>query len=493
MIVHLLESTLLLALAILIAHLPRLAARTRYAIVFAALMKFAIPSAIVPRILALFGVDLSGMAKGTIVIEALGPLNGNAPDPAGSPWPLLVFAVWTIVAAALLIRAFILGKRAVRNALSGARDADGADLVALDRAKARAGVTRAVRLVRSSALTPSTVGILRPIIVFPFDTTLAGAELETILAHECAHIARHDNLLNIIESIAGCALWFHPLVWIARRVLDAAREEACDAIVVASGNATVYVTALGKVCGSAIAPRTAGVSCIVSNTIRERMEVIMSFGTRRLLPHRAVTAMVIAFLAVVTIGSGVARALPAQDDNSASPYKVEVNAVRVGSYFDFFISVHNRADGKVVHSSRLRTVVEKWGTAQSGRMDPDGEHTMVIRVKGHEDGTATVEIVNDGAAPVTQTIVARNAHAVKKEEAKSPDTISIDLKDADIRDVLRTFAQLTNTNIIVDDDVTGHVTVTFHDIPWTEAFDNILRQNNLRSEQTGNTIYVHRQ
>ena len=41
MIVHLLESTLLLAIAILIAHIPRLAARTRYAIVFAALMKFA--------------------------------------------------------------------------------------------------------------------------------------------------------------------------------------------------------------------------------------------------------------------------------------------------------------------------------------------------------------------------------------------------------------------------------------------------------------------
>ena len=38
-----------------------------------------------------------------------------------------------------------------------------------------------------------------------------------------------------VESIAGCALWFHPLVWIARRVLDAAREEACDAVVLAIG------------------------------------------------------------------------------------------------------------------------------------------------------------------------------------------------------------------------------------------------------------------
>src|SRR5713226_5986782 len=46
----------------LIAHLPRLAARTRYAVVFVALMKFAVPSAIVPRVLALFGIDLARMS-----------------------------------------------------------------------------------------------------------------------------------------------------------------------------------------------------------------------------------------------------------------------------------------------------------------------------------------------------------------------------------------------------------------------------------------------
>lgn len=493
MIVHLLESTLFLALAILIAHLPRLAARTRYMIVFTALMKFAIPSAVVPRMLSLFGVDLSGMAKGTIVIEALGPLNAsNASATSTSLWPLVALVIWATVAAALFARSLVRGRRAIGMAFINGQEGCAADVIALDRARLRAGVTRPVRLVRSSAITPSTAGIVRPIIVIPSATNLTDAELETILAHECAHIARHDNLLNIIESIAGCALWFHPLVWIARRVLDAAREEACDAIVIASGDATIYVTALGKVCGAAIGPHPAGVSCIVSNTIRKRMEAIMSFGTRRLLPHRAATAIVIAFLAVATIGSGVARALPAPD-HDASPYRVDVNAVRLGSNFDFFLSVRNRSDSRVVYSARLRSRVEEWGTAQSGTMDPDGEHKTVIRVKGHADGSATVEIATDDAAPIVRTIIAKKAHAVKKESAQSPDTISIDLKDADIRDVLRTFAQLTNTNIIADDDVTGHVTLTVREVPWTEAFDNMLRQNNLRSERVGNTIYVHRQ
>src|SRR5258705_8022776 len=109
MIAHLLESTLLLAIAILIAHIPRLAARTRYAIVFAALMKFAIPSAIVPRFLAAFGIDLTSM-KGTIVINALGPLSMAAlPKTTAPVWPMAVFAIWVVIAAAFLARSFSRG------------------------------------------------------------------------------------------------------------------------------------------------------------------------------------------------------------------------------------------------------------------------------------------------------------------------------------------------------------------------------------------------
>ena len=493
MIVHLLESTLLLAIAILIAHIPRLAARTRYAIVFAALMKFAIPSAIVPRLLAMFGIDLAGM-KGTIVISALGPLSmASLPQAATPVWPIVVFAIWAVIAIALLARSFVRGRAAVRVALTNAVNAEE---VALVRARERAGVTRYVGLLRSPSIaTPATVGLLRPTVVIPSETQFAGAELETILTHECAHIARRDNLLSVIESIAGSALWFHPLVWIARRVLDAAREEACDAVVIATGDANIYVTALGKVCGAAIAPRAAGISCIVSNTIQERMNAIMRFGTRRLLPHRAVTTTVIALIAIATIGSGVARALPAgSDDSAASPYKIDVSATRVNSLFDFFITIRNRTDDTILNTARVRTHVEEWGTMQWGHMDPfppDGGHKTAIRVKGHADGTATVETVIDGAAPIVQTIATKSAHAVAKVE-KRPETISINLKDAEIRDVLRTFSKLTNIEMIVDDDVAGKVTVVLTETPWTEALETILRTNNLRQERIGNTIYIHR-
>src|SRR6266496_800683 len=52
--------------------------------------------------------------------------------------------------------------------------------------------------------------------------------------------------------------------------------------------------------------------------------------------------------------------------------------------------------------------------------------------------------------------------------------ISLDLKDADLKDVLRTFAELTKINIAVDPDVKGSVTLRLHDVPWDQALDVIL-------------------
>ena len=57
--------------------------------------------------------------------------------------------------------------------------------------------------------------------------------------------------------------------------------------------------------------------------------------------------------------------------------------------------------------------------------------------------------------------------------------ISLDLKDADIKDVFRTISQLTQLNIVVDPEVKGTVTVQLEDVPWDQALDIILKQNSL--------------
>lgn len=68
--------------------------------------------------------------------------------------------------------------------------------------------------------------------------------------------------------------------------------------------------------------------------------------------------------------------------------------------------------------------------------------------------------------------------------------ISLKLNGADVKEVIRTFAELTGLNIAIDPGVSGTVTVDFADVPWDQALDIILRQNNLTFLLEGNVMRI---
>lgn len=68
--------------------------------------------------------------------------------------------------------------------------------------------------------------------------------------------------------------------------------------------------------------------------------------------------------------------------------------------------------------------------------------------------------------------------------------ISLDLKDADLKDVLRTFAKLARVNIAIDPEVKGSVTVQLHDVPWDQALEVILQINGLGYVLEGRVLRV---
>ncbi|MGC8684195.1 MAG: type IV pilus secretin PilQ [bacterium] len=68
--------------------------------------------------------------------------------------------------------------------------------------------------------------------------------------------------------------------------------------------------------------------------------------------------------------------------------------------------------------------------------------------------------------------------------------ISLDFKDADIQDILRLIAEVSNKNIIAGDDVHGKVTMKMTNVPWDQALDIILQTNNLGMVQVGNIIRI---
>ena len=57
--------------------------------------------------------------------------------------------------------------------------------------------------------------------------------------------------------------------------------------------------------------------------------------------------------------------------------------------------------------------------------------------------------------------------------------ISLDFQGADLRAVLRVFAEISGLNIVIDPAVQGTVDVALSDVPWDQALDIILRANKL--------------
>lgn len=68
--------------------------------------------------------------------------------------------------------------------------------------------------------------------------------------------------------------------------------------------------------------------------------------------------------------------------------------------------------------------------------------------------------------------------------------ISLDLKDADLVDVLMSFSKIARTNIVIDPGVHGAVTVRLIDVPWDQAFELILRMNGYGSIRDENVLRV---
>jgi len=95
---------------------------------------------------------------------------------------------------------------------------------------------------------PAVRGVLYPRIVLPtgLDRLLNQREFDAVLLHELAHARRHDNLIRLLYEVSLCALWFHPLVWLAGARMALYRELSCDESVIRRAHGQALVSALAK-------------------------------------------------------------------------------------------------------------------------------------------------------------------------------------------------------------------------------------------------------
>jgi beta-lactamase regulating signal transducer with metallopeptidase domain len=143
----------------------------------------------------------------------------------------LVMLFWSCGAGALALR-MVAGLAWVRRrSHPGQYRADPAWQATLDRLAARFAIARPVRLgIVGDLASPVTAGWWRPIVLLPaaLATGMPPHLLEALLAHELAHIKRHDYLVNLVQGTIEIVLFYHPTVWWLSNRIRVEREQIAD-------------------------------------------------------------------------------------------------------------------------------------------------------------------------------------------------------------------------------------------------------------------------
>ncbi|MBI4703540.1 MAG: type IV pilus secretin PilQ [Deltaproteobacteria bacterium] len=82
------------------------------------------------------------------------------------------------------------------------------------------------------------------------------------------------------------------------------------------------------------------------------------------------------------------------------------------------------------------------------------------------------------------------ASAAQVRRAPAGRRIDLDLKDADIHNVLRLIADVGNVNIVTSDNVEGNITIRMRNVPWDQALETVLQAKKLGMVRQGNIIRV---
>jgi beta-lactamase regulating signal transducer with metallopeptidase domain len=114
--------------------------------------------------------------------------------------------------------------------------------------QSRLGLDRAIQYLECTWVeTPAVIGWLRPAVLLPVFalTGLSEEQFKAVIAHELAHIRRHDWLVNLFQVLVESLLFYHPAMWWLNRRIRIERELCCDEIAVAlTGSRLEYARAL---------------------------------------------------------------------------------------------------------------------------------------------------------------------------------------------------------------------------------------------------------
>jgi beta-lactamase regulating signal transducer with metallopeptidase domain len=292
------------ATALVLRLLPRVGASTRHAAWWLTLA----------GVLALPGGALFDVGHGRAEVASVSAPALEIPSPPG--WALDV-AVGAWAAHAVLGLVGIAGGfRWMRRLRRSSQPLPRALQTRLSRCVPGAGSRPAAVKLSHDLEGAAALGLGSPLILLSarLVETLRPCELELLVAHEQAHLARRDDWTRLLEAVIDAFAGLHPAVWFISRQIDIEREAACDDWAVArAGDAVGYAECLTRV--AAFAGGRAGAPAVLPGMLRRpsslRRRVTRLLDARRSRAARLSRGMLLATATALAVAAlGVFRVPP---------------------------------------------------------------------------------------------------------------------------------------------------------------------------------------
>lgn len=253
-LIHLLwQGTLLgLVYACLRRMLRRAAPQSRYLLALSALLILALLPVLTFFYLGGWYTHdaYTNAIQSVTTFATVAPAAALAPSAAPAvPYLSWIVYAWLVGVTGMTLRAFLGWRQALRlRPASAPRPHAWEPLLAILCERMR--IQQAIQLFESArVLAPAVIGWLKPMILIPPSAVcgLDWRQAEMILAHELAHIRRHDYLVNLLQVVVETLLFYHPVVhWISRDARNE-REFCCDDVAMQTcGDRLGYLKALAQ-------------------------------------------------------------------------------------------------------------------------------------------------------------------------------------------------------------------------------------------------------
>ena len=402
---HLWQSTLVTGIAWLLSiSLRKNHARMRYWVWMIASVKYLIPFSLLiaagESLRSAFATPIqrpvlaAAMEQITLPFSlaaspAAVPYTSTAPEAAaaasrlGNLWPVILLAAW-LCGFLFVVFSWMRGWLRIRASI---------------RSSSRMTLAAEVPVLCSPLLIePGIFGIFRPILLLPqgIDDRLSPAQLDAIIAHEICHVRRRDNLTAAIHMVVEALFWFHPAVWWIKTRLLEEREQACDEVVLQSGNdADIYAESILNVCKFCIESPLACVAGVAGSDLKRRIVRIMTEKVSHNLDLGRKLLLVLAATVAISIPVVFGLVHIKQADAQISTQGLagawqctlhagldlrglfEISKAKTGEYNGNFYAIDQSASSVPISSitlngANVKIALADIGAVFEGKLSPDG-------------------------------------------------------------------------------------------------------------------------